>query len=94
MRFQTTVTSDNYKAVNEQKAIKEGMLITTKDLYEKNGNVLEKESNYTKLDIANNGWYGENESAKTNTYCGSVVNIKEENSAKRFYCKCICNNYL
>lgn len=90
MRFQTTVTSDNYKAVNEQKAIKEGMLITTKDLYEKNGNVLEKESNYTKLDIANNGWYGENESAKTNTYCGSVVNIKEENFARGF----IANAYV
>lgn len=90
MRFQTTVTSDNYKAVNEQKAIKEGMLITTKDLYEKNGNVLEKESNYTKLDIANNGWYGENESAKTNTYCGSVVNIKEENLARGF----IANAYV
>ena len=90
MRFKTTVTSDNYKAVNEQKAIKEGMLITTKDLYEKNGNVLEKESNYTKLDIANNGWYGENESAKTNTYCGSVVNIKEENFARGF----IANAYV
>ncbi|WP_448902598.1 discoidin domain-containing protein [Eubacterium sp.] len=90
MRFQTTVTSDNYKAVNEQKAIKEGMLITTKDLYEKNGKVLEKESNYTKLDIANNGWYGENESAKTNTYCGSVVNIKEENFARGF----IANAYV
>ena len=90
MRFQTTVTSDNYKAVNEQKAIKEGMLITTKDLYEKNGNVLEKDSNYTKLDIANNGWYGENESAKTNTYCGSVVNIKEENFARGF----IANAYV
>ena len=90
MRFQTTVTSDNYKAVNEQKAIKEGMLITTKDLYEKNGNVLEKESNYTKIDIANNGWYGENESAKTNTYCGSVVNIKEENFARGF----IANAYV
>ena len=90
MRFQTTVTSDNYKAVNEQKAIKEGMLITTKDLYEKNGNVLEKESNYTKLDIANNGWYGENESTKTNTYCGSVVNIKEENFARGF----IANAYV
>ena len=90
VRFQTTVTSDNYKAVNEQKAIKEGMLITTKDLYEKNGNVLEKESNYTKLDIANNGWYGENESAKTNTYCGSVVNIKEENFARGF----IANAYV
>lgn len=90
MRFQTTVTSDNYKVVNEQKAIKEGMLITTKDLYEKNGNVLEKESNYTKLDIANNGWYGENESAKTNTYCGSVVNIKEENFARGF----IANAYV
>lgn len=90
MRFQTTVTSDNYKAVNEQKAIKEGMLITTKDLYEKNGNVLEKESNYTKLDIANNGWYGENESAKTNTYCGSVVNIKEDNFARGF----IANAYV
>ena len=66
------------------------MLITTKDLYEKNGNVLEKESNYTKLDIANNGWYGENESAKTNTYCGSVVNIKEENFARGF----IANAYV
>ena len=70
LRFQTTVKSGNGIAADEilnSKTVTTGTLITTLDLYTTHGNTLTKESAsiYTVLDIANNGWFGEESNKET-----------------------------
>ena len=75
LRFKATATSDNETALNDHTAITTGMLITTKDLFQNNGEELTLESDYTKLDIVNNGWYNND----LGTYCASVAKITSAN---------------
>lgn len=78
LRFQTTVTSGNGIAADEilnSKTVTTGTLITTLRFYEANGNTLTKDSKYTFLDIANDGWFNE----ETGKFCGSIVRIKATN---------------
>ena len=62
LRFQTVITSGNDIAVSDilnKDFVTTGTLITTFDLFSANGNVLDKDSKYTNLDIANSGWYND-----------------------------------
>jgi hypothetical protein len=80
LRFQAEITSDNMEAVSAQDAITSGMLITTNDLFENNGQTLTLATSYQRLNIVNRGWYDE----KAGTFCGSVSNIAEENYMRKF----------
>ena len=51
-------------------AITEGTLITANDIYEAKGTPLTLTSDYTKIDVKNNGWFQN----KVGTYCGSYQN--------------------
>lgn len=62
LRFQTVITSGNDIAASDilnKDFVTTGTLITTFDLFSANGNVLNKDSKYTNLDIANSGWYND-----------------------------------
>lgn len=83
LRFQTVITSKNDIVVSDilnKDFVTTGTLITTIDLFSANGNVLDKESEYTKLDIANSGWYND----EVGKFCGSIINIKTGNYEKKF----------
>lgn len=87
LRFQTTVKSGNGIAADEilnSKTITTGTLITTLGFYEKNGNKLTKDSKYTFLDIANNGWFNDGTKTETGKFCGSIIKIKKENYGRKF----------
>ena len=89
LRFQTTVESGNGIAVDDILDLKTGTvttgtLITTLDLYKKHGKELTKKSDYTFLDIANNGWFGEESNKKTRKFCGSIIEIQKENYGREF----------
>ena len=89
LRFQTTVKSGNGIAADEilnSKTVTTGTLITTLDLYTTHGKTLTKESAsiYTVLDIANNGWFGEESNKETGKFCGSIINIQKENYGRKF----------
>ncbi len=83
LRFQTVITSENDIAVSDilnKDFVTTGTLITTFDLFSANGNVLDKDSKYTKLDIANSGWYND----EVGKFCGSIIKIKTDNYEKKF----------
>ena len=83
LRFQTVITSGNDIAVSDilnKDFVTTGTLITTFELFSANGNVLNKESKYTKLDIANSGWYDD----EVGKFCGSIIEIKKDNYEKKF----------
>lgn len=83
LRFQTVITSGNDIAVSDilnKDFVTTGTLITTFDLFSANGNVLNKESKYTNLDIANSGWYND----EVGKFCGSIIKIKTGNYEKKF----------
>lgn len=83
LRFQTVITSENGIAASDilnKDFVTTGTLITTFDLFSANGNVLDKDSKYTKLDIANSGWYDD----KVGKFCGSIIKIKTDNYEKKF----------
>ena len=83
LRFQTVITSGNDIAVSDilnKDFVTTGTLITTFDLFSANGNVLNKESKYTNLDIANSGWYND----EVGKFCGSIIKIKTDNYEKKF----------
>lgn len=89
LRFQTTVKSGNGIAADEilnSKTVTTGTLITTLDLYTTHGNTLTKESAsiYTVLDIANNGWFGEESNKETGKFCGSIIKIQGKNYGRKF----------
>lgn len=89
LRFQTTVKSGNGIAADEilnSKTVTTGTLITTLDLYTTHGNTLTKESAsiYTVLDIANNGWFGEESKKETGKFCGSIIKIQRKNYGREF----------
>lgn len=87
LRFQTTVKSGNGIAADEilnSKTITTGTLITTLGFYEKNGNKLTKDSKYTFLDIANDGWFNDGTKTETGKFCGSIIKIKKENYGRKF----------
>lgn len=89
LRFQTTVKSGNGIDADEilnSTTVTTGTLITTLDLYKTHGNTLTKESTstYTVLDIANNGWFGEESKKKTGKFCGSIIKIQKENYGRKF----------
>lgn len=83
LRFQTVITSKNDIAVSDilnKDFVTTGTLITTFDLFSANGNVLDKDSKYTTLDIANSGWYND----EVGKFCGSIIKIKKDNYEKKF----------
>ena len=89
LRFQTTVKSGNGIDADEilnSTTVTTGTLITTLDLYKTHGNTLTKESTstYTVLDIANNGWFGEESKKETGKFCGSIIKIQKENYGRKF----------
>ena len=87
LRFQTTVTSGNGIVADEilnSTTVTTGTLITTLDLYTTHGNTLTKESTYTVLDIANNGWFGEESNKETGKFCGSIIKIQSKNYGRKF----------
>lgn len=87
LRFQTTVTSGNGIAADEilnSKTVTTGTLITTLDLYTTNGNTLTKDSTYTVLDIANDGWFNDGTKTETGKFCGSIIKIQKDNYGRKF----------
>lgn len=79
IRFMTRINAE--EQVLNSAAISEGTLITANDLYiEKGKSELRLDSDYTKINIVNEGWYG----GQTGTYCGSVVKIAESNWIREF----------
>lgn len=83
LRFQTVITSGNDIAESDilnKDFVTTGTLITTFDLFSANGNVLNKDSKYTNLDIANSGWYND----EVGKFCGSITKIKTGNYEKKF----------
>ena len=89
LRFQTTVKSGNGIAADEilnSTTVTTGTLITTLDLYEANGKTLTKDSKstYTVLDIANDGWFGEESKKETGKFCGSIIKIQRKNYGREF----------
>lgn len=79
MRFRSTITSDNMEAVDSA-AVSEGTLITAQDIFEANGETLTLESDYTKVNVENSGWYN----GQTGTYYGAICNIIESNYVRNF----------
>lgn len=87
LRFQTTVKSGNGIAADEilnSTIVKTGTLITTLDLYRTNGNTLTKDSTYTVLDIANDGWFNDGTKTETGKFCGSIIKIQSGNYDREF----------
>lgn len=87
LRFQTTVKSGNGIAADEilnSKTVTTGTLITTLASYEHNGNTLTRDSKYTFLDIANDGWFNDGTKTETGKFCGSIIKIKKENYGRKF----------
>lgn len=87
LRFQTTVKSGNGIVADEilnSKTVTTGTLITTLDYYTTNGNKLRKDSKYTFLDIANDGWFNDGTKPETGKFCGSIINIQKENYGRKF----------
>ena len=87
LRFQTTVKSGNGIDADEilnSTTVTTGTLITTLDLYKANGKTLTKDSKYTFLDIANNGWFNDGTKTETGKFCGSIIKIQKENYGREF----------
>ena len=89
LRFQTTVTSGNEIAVDDILDLKTGTvttgtLITTLDLYKTHENKLTKDSDYTFLDIANDGWFNDGTKTETRKFCGSIIKIQSGNYYREF----------
>lgn len=84
LRFQTTVTSENGDEILNSTTVKTGTLITTLDLYKHNGNTLTKDSTYTVLDIANDGWFNDGTKTETGKFCGSIAKIQSKNYGREF----------
>lgn len=87
LRFQTTVTSGNGIDADEilnSTTVTTGTLITSLDLYKANGKTLTKDSTYTVLDIANDGWFNDGTKTETGKFCGSIIKIKKENYGRKF----------
>ena len=85
LRFMSVISTENNELnleqiLGDENVIATGTLITTYYLYENNNKVLNKESNYTKLDIKNSGWFND----EVGSFCGSIVNIKKENYNAKF----------
>lgn len=87
LRFQTTVTSGNGIAADEilnSTTVTTGTLITSLDLYKANGKTLTKDSTYTVLDIANDGWFNDGTKTETGKFCGSIIKIWKENYGRAY----------
>ena len=87
LRFQTTVESGNGIAADEilnSKTVTTGTLITTLDLYKANENTLTKDSKYTFLDIANDGWFNDGTKTETGKFCGSIIKIQSGNYGRAY----------
>lgn len=87
LRFQTTVTSGNGIAADEilnSTTVTTGTLITSLDLYKANGKTLTKDSTYTVLDIANDGWFNDGTKTETGKFCGSIIKIQKENYGRAY----------
>lgn len=87
LRFQTTVTSGNGIDADEilnSTTVTTGTLITTLDLYKANENTLTKDSKYTFLDIANDGWFNDGTKTETGKFCGSIIKIQSGNYGRAY----------
>ena len=96
LRFQAKVTTDNDGLLEQNadgigKLVTTGTLISTRDLYNDNGEKLELDSKYTKINIVNTGWYDANKNKDytddVGNYCGSIVKIAKSNYKREFIAK-------
>lgn len=60
--------------------VTEGVLITSKDLFEQNGSALTKDSKYKFIDVKNSGWLNN----QIENYVAAVVNIDKSNYTREF----------
>lgn len=91
LRFQTTVKSGNGIAADEilnSSTVTTGTLITTLDLYKAHGYTLTmdstKDSTYTVLNIANDGWFNDGAKTETGKFCGSIIKIQSKNYGRAY----------
>ena len=96
LRFQAKVTTDNDGLLEQNadgigKLVTTGTLISTRDLYNDNGEKIELDSKYTKINIVNTGWYDANKNKDytddVGNYCGSIIKIAKSNYKREFIAK-------
>lgn len=80
VRFKANISANEDILDQSKGIVTEGMLITANDLFEQNGSILTKESNYKYIDVENTGWL----SNQVGQYCASVVNINPANYTREF----------
>lgn len=83
IRFETVISTDNLEALDSE-AITEGMLITANDLFESHHSEINLLSDYTFVNIKNSGWFKTDDSLKTRTYFGTIINIVKSNYIRSF----------
>lgn len=80
LRFSAKVIGDEQLLDQNKGIVTEGILITSKDLFEQNGSSLTKDSKYTFIDVKNTGWLNN----QTGSYAAAIVNINKNNYAREF----------
>ena len=80
LRFSAKVTGDEAILDQSKGLVTEGVLITSKDLFEQNGSTLTKDSKYKFIDVKNSGWLNN----QTGNYAAAVVNIDKSNYTRDF----------
>lgn len=90
IRFYSIISSDNEIALADQGLLTTGMLITTNDIYknysDSTGEGLEIDSDCSKMNIVNSGWFDMNGDGEgdVGVYCGSIMNVASTNYTREF----------
>ena len=80
LRFSAKVTGDEAILDQSKGFVTEGVLITSRDLFEQNGSTLTKDSKYKFIDVKNSGWLNN----QIGNYAAAVVNIDKSNYTREF----------
>ena len=80
LRFSAKVTGDEAILDQSKGIVTEGVLITSRDLFEQNGSTLTKDSKYKFIDVKNSGWLNN----QIGNYAAAVVNIDKSNYTREF----------
>lgn len=80
LKFKANVSSDRMEIVSDESVFTTGMFITTNDIFENNGQILNHNSLYEYLNIINSGWYQD----QVGQYGASIVNITPLNYSRKF----------
>lgn len=80
LRFSAKVTGDEAILDQSKGLVTEGVLITSRDLFEQNGSTLTKDSKYKFIDVKNSGWLNN----QIGNYAAAVVNIDKSNYTREF----------